>query len=125
MKTQFYKQLSLGCFVAGNVATAGAIGTWIAGRLTRRDDLAHDGLFLGVIGTAFYSLGNRLAVASLDHAERVRFTGEDGETPEAGIGMATTFQGERLPQATPGIAVDETKTQSPRPLSHVRHGASL
>lgn len=125
MKTQVYKQLSLACYVAGNVATAGAIGTWMAGRAARRDDLAHDGLFLAVIGTAFFAIGNRFAIASLDQAERLRFVGDDEARPDAGIGVATMFRGEHLPQRTPAIDLDETPTQSPHPLAHVRHGASL
>lgn len=126
MKMQVYKQLALASFVAGNVATAGAIGTWVAGRAGRRPDLAIDGLFLGVIGTAFFALGNRLALASLDHAERVRFSGEDLDNPEPGIGMAETYHGELLPQPTPDIVDDgfEAPAQT-RPLRSVGHGASM
>jgi hypothetical protein len=123
MDTQVYKNASLGCFAAGTAATLGAIGTWIAGRSTGRTDLTHDGLFLGILGSAFLAMGNRLALASLDRAERVRWTGEDDA--DVGIGMATTFKGEILPQATPGLDADFGPVQSPRPLSHVSHGVTL
>lgn len=126
MKTQVYKQLALASFMAGNVATAGAIGTWLASRASRRPELATDGLFLGVIGTAFYSLGNRLALASLDHAERVRFSGEDFDEPEAGIGVATTFHGEELPQSAAHIdAGDDVPPPQSRPLRRVGHSATM
>ena len=108
--------------MAGNIATGGSLGTWIAGRATRNRDLALDGLFLGVLGAALYSLGNRLALASLDHAERVRWTGDDESDADLGIGTAEMFEGERLPQATPGMVAEEGIVQSPRPMSHVRSG---
>ena len=121
MRTQAYKSISLACFVAGNVATAGAIGTWLSGRMAGNSERAHDGLFLAAIGTAFFALGNRVALASLDRAERVRWTGED----DSDVAMAQRYRGEYLPQPAPEIDAEEVPMAQARPLSHVKRGGSF
>lgn len=117
MRTQDYENLSLACFVAGNVATVGALGTWLAGRLLGNHDRAHDGLFLAVIGGAFFAVGNRLALASHDRAAHARWAGD--------ANLGSVQRAWEAAEREPLVEADDGQVQSPRPLQHVKHGAGL